>query len=59
MLDNINQINKFEDKEIQQAIIVSLEQQNLIKKKIQLLLSFKKLKTIKEDPKEELKEYNF
>ena len=38
MFDTINQINKFEDKEIQQAIIVSLEQQNLMKKKIQLII---------------------
>ena len=55
MFDTINQINEFEDKEIQQAIIVSLEQQNLMKKKIQLIIPFKKLKTIKE----ESKEYNF
>jgi len=48
MFDIINQINQFEDKEIQQAIIASLEQQNLIKKKIEIIISFKKLETIKE-----------
>jgi hypothetical protein len=48
IINQINQINQFEDKEIHQAIITSLEQQNLIKKKIELIISFKKLETIKE-----------
>ena len=52
MFDNINQINQFEMMEIQQAILLSLEQQNLIKKKIKLIVEFKKLETIKEEPKE-------
>ena len=46
--NQMNQINQFEDKEIQQAIIASLEQQNLFNKKIQLIIPSKKLESIKE-----------